>query len=660
MIYKGRAISDDLLDLFKTNVKDPSKNGQLSVITEIVRQDPYLDLEMRGDCVILYYRGGKLLTIRGVNEYKTLAEEYYLSRDEVRLSFDIENPLEYISKAKFLIDKHETAQIERGDNKKSAISKLGEKEIQQRVVYENNMSVNATETEYFIADVEWADNSVLGGRADIVAFRWERMNHGKRSLKLVMIEVKQGDGAISGKNGLQKHYEDFLKFKDNKESFTNVSSDMLSVLKQKYQLKLVKGLDKLFMRGEKYVQPTIEQEPEFLFLLSNYHHFSTKLKSECDKLPDETRFIISSFMGYGLYDDFIYTKKQLKEMFPFVFNKNKVEHMTYKTKQQKQQEIFRKSVTNKGFTYILDDSERDRNLYNWQDKDSVQKVKDYFKDHDIKWWSCKFGAPEGENITCNLLSSQIACINHLFFIRHDKDAVLSIINGIKGMPAKFKKVLNIPCDNGSENYISFEVIASKDYLHEKYLKRGEYCTSIDALIYALDENNERWLIPIEWKYTETYERDDLSIESDPDKEPSNESRGKTRLSRYCNIEGDNLIGNSKQLKSLPDYKHSIYFQEPFYQLMRQTLWAECICENKEEKVLPAEHFVHIHVCPKGNKELLNKCYSEVTDKQSMEEAWREMLLDQSLYHLVDPKELLQPITKSYPELYNYLQDRYWK
>ena len=94
--------------------------------------------------------------------------------------------------------------------------------------------------------------------------------------------------------------------------------------------------------------------------------------------------------------------------------------------------------------------------------------------------------------------------------------------------------------------------------------------------------------------------------------------------------------------------------------MRQTLWAECICINKEEKVLPAEHFVHIHVCPKENEELLDKWYAEVTNKPSMEEAWREMLSDQSLYHLVDPKELLRPIAKSYPELYNYLQERYWQ
>jgi hypothetical protein len=324
MNYRGRAISNELLNLFKSDVKEPSKNGKLAVITDIVRQDPYLDFEMRGDCVIIYYRGGKLLTIRGIDDYETLADEYYTSKDEARLSFDIINPFEYISKAKFIIDKHESAPIECSDSKKRVVSKLGEKEIQQRVVFENNLSVNAEETEYFIADVEWADNSVLGGRADIVAFRWERTKHRKRSLKLVLIEVKQGDGAISGKNGLKKHYDDFLKFKVNKEAITTVGQDMLSILKQKHQLGLIKGLENLFVRGNKRVEPTIEQEPDFLFLLSNYHHFSSKLNFECDKLPDDARFVISSFMGYGLYEAFIKTKKQLMEMFPFVFDKNKM------------------------------------------------------------------------------------------------------------------------------------------------------------------------------------------------------------------------------------------------------------------------------------------------------------------------------------------------
>lgn len=93
--------------------------------------------------------------------------------------------------------------------------------------------------------------------------------------------------------------------------------------------------------------------------------------------------------------------------------------------------------------------------------------------------------------------------------------------------------------------------------------------------------------------------------------------------------------------------------------MRQTLWAECICNSKNEEVLPAEHFAHIHVCPKANVELLNKHYVTVTDKPTMEQAWRNMLNDQSLYHLIDPSDLMKTISETYPELYSYLKERYW-
>lgn len=308
MKYIGRRISDEFLKQFIIDDKEPSNSGKFSVITSLVRQDPYLDFEMRGDCVIIYYRGGKLLTIKDDGVFETLADKYYIDDTAERLTFDINNAFDYISKAKFVIDKHEMT-----------FSKLGEKEIQQRVVYENNLSVNSAKTEYFIADVEWAENSVLGGRADIIAFKWNRMEHSKRILQLVLIEVKQGDGAISGKNGLKKHYDDFVKFKSNSEYVGLVAQDMLIVLKQKYELGLVKGLDILFMRGDKPVVPKIEKVPDFLFLLGNYHHFSTKLKAESDSLPNESRFILSSFMGYGLYEKFIKTKAQMQDMFPFVF-----------------------------------------------------------------------------------------------------------------------------------------------------------------------------------------------------------------------------------------------------------------------------------------------------------------------------------------------------
>lgn len=314
---KRRSISKTLLD--KLN-----EEGIYHEITELVKIDPYLDMEMRGeDGVMIYYRGGKILAIHEQLGLIGLDENYYTKEDDVYLTPQVENILDYLCKAKHIIDVHESREK----------SKLVEKEFQQRVVYENNLSANADNTDYFIADVEWADNDTLGGRADIVAFRWNHMEHRKRILQLTLIEVKQGDGAIETyetKNkrgelmlsaGLCKHYEDYLRFKENKDYVKDVAKDMLIVLKQKKELGLIKGLDKLFVSGEKEVDPELIDKPAFIFLLANYHHYSSALKSESEKLPDDSLFYLSSFMGYGLYKDFVVTKKKLIENFPDVFNK---------------------------------------------------------------------------------------------------------------------------------------------------------------------------------------------------------------------------------------------------------------------------------------------------------------------------------------------------
>ena len=78
---------------------------------------------------------------------------------------------------------------------------------------------------------------------------------------------------------------------------------------------------KLFKSGEKDISPKLADSPDFIFLLANYHHYSSVLQEECASLPDECKFYISSFMGYGLYKDFVLSKCKLKEIFPIVFNK---------------------------------------------------------------------------------------------------------------------------------------------------------------------------------------------------------------------------------------------------------------------------------------------------------------------------------------------------
>lgn len=322
---KEKMGSKDIIDMKKRSISSSFlgqlKTGNLKSITDYVRVDPYLDLELRGDSVMIYYRGGKVLTVDEKGLLTGLADEYYLSPDTERIQPTIEGLHDYLAHAKHIVDIHEA---------NPEYSKLGEKEIQQRVVYENNLSVNADNTDYFIADVEWADNDDLGGRIDIVAFRWNHMEHRKRIVQLTLIEVKQGEDAIrtNGENspGLKKHYNDYLNFKEKPESVNRVAKDMLLVLKQKKELGLVKGLDNLFEKKvtEKdasgniveqrvEIDPQIEAEPDFLFLLANYHHFSKNLQIECEDKDwtDDCKFINASFCGYGLYKDLIKTKKEL-------------------------------------------------------------------------------------------------------------------------------------------------------------------------------------------------------------------------------------------------------------------------------------------------------------------------------------------------------------
>lgn len=71
--------------------------------------------------------------------------------------------------------------------------------------------------------------------------------------------------------------------------------------------------DSLGNKVKRYIEiePEIETEPDFLFMLCNYHHYSTNLAIECKVLPDECKFINASHCGYGLYKDMIKTNKEL-------------------------------------------------------------------------------------------------------------------------------------------------------------------------------------------------------------------------------------------------------------------------------------------------------------------------------------------------------------
>ncbi len=198
---------------------------------------------------------------------------------------------------------------------------------------------------------------------------------------------------------------------------------------------------------------------------------------------------------------------------------------------------------------------------------------DYFKRNNIPFWD------SGNEPTGHLLSSQIACINHLFFVRQRGDIATTILKGIDN-----NVKIALKMDNGTDSgYVDFEVIGSKNYLGEKLHTRGANSTSVDAVMLAELNNETRKLYFIEWKYVESYNKTSKA---------EGES-GKTRKNIYspllnqpdCPIKSSDIEG---------------LFTEPYYQLMRQTLLAHQMIKAREYQ---ADSYLHIHVIPIDNKDL---------------------------------------------------------
>jgi hypothetical protein len=257
----------------------------------------------------------------------------------------------------------------------------------------------------------------------------------------------------------------------------------------------------------------------------------------------------------------------------------------------------------------------------------------YFEDNKIAWWGDDKKYPSG-----HLLSSQIQCLNFLFALRKDKQAILKIA---QHFDTSFDDIQPTFSDK-DPGYIAFEFVYENANLlgeDDTNARRGEYCTSIDAFIIAL-KKSKKILIPIEWKYTERYlDGKNMALEKD---------KGKTRQARY-----NHLILESKQLITQNDLQNSVYYYEPFYEIMRQTL----LVEQMVNKGI-ADDYLHLLVTPSENKDLLENNYT--FSKVDLQTTWRNLLVYQEKFKLIDNKQILRIIENlpNYKKQADYLKQRY--
>lgn len=298
------------------------------------------------------------------------------------------------------------------------------------------------------------------------------------------------------------------------------------------------------------------------------------------------------------------------------------------------------------YEHILEKGKEDKNLF----PDIREKVNTYFNENETSFW-------RGKTVPSNTLSSQVSCLNHLFSIRENEKAVKDVMQNFVGDRITIESMEKVRSKREVYDcqYIAFEMVSDEDRLKEETLTRGSSCTSIDALAIAKATDGKRYLLVIEWKLAEN-DSGNKAPNKDTSTNEKEIERGKERTTRYSS-----LINENKSIDRNQDsYFNSSIFHLPFYQLMRQTLWASLNMED-----FKADDYFHIHVVPSYNP-MRTKKYARVEKIEGVEEAWKKHLTDcgKEKYIMVDPKQVVEALENSeekdtFSGLINYLKERYY-
>jgi hypothetical protein len=261
----------------------------------------------------------------------------------------------------------------------------------------------------------------------------------------------------------------------------------------------------------------------------------------------------------------------------------------------------------------------------------------YFKEHDIEWHKDPAGEPK-EGPEGHLLSSNVACVNHLFFLRQHRDLATAVLKSIDSRIVSAELI--------EDGYVAFEINGKENYLQERQHTRGFLSTCVDAVMIGKKDDGKNILVLIEWKYTEDYSK------------YSQHKSVAESLENRRKIYSPLLQDANCPVKNICDFEALCY--EPFYQLMRQTLLGWKMVEAEDD----CDEYIHLHIIPKGNVELRREITSPSLKStgKDMSDVWKNLLKDPDKYRVISPDDFLSPLTneKKAEEFLKYLKTRYWQ
>ena len=227
--------------------------GKLAPFLKAVKENPnQLSLEIRGGYVSIYYKGGSLLKITRQN------------RGRYRFNFD----------SKYCLHKADTSAFE-------AISKF---EPFSAETYAANLPLLMHEMDtWFLAHPKPErdfQHTLLVSNPEIIDVEYQigkRMRLDMLAVhdgKLMIIENKYGNGAVTGSAGLAKHYKDMCEVLRDKNLYSEMIGSVARISEAKYALGLT----------ERAIREAEITDAEILFLLAGYNERSKTVANETKRM----------------------------------------------------------------------------------------------------------------------------------------------------------------------------------------------------------------------------------------------------------------------------------------------------------------------------------------------------------------------------------------
>lgn len=290
-------------------------SGVLKELLEAVKSDRRLVLEIRDKYINIYYSGGNLMKVeeKAAGKYKFSFNSKYLvaNATKVNIGKQIISSADPMCLTQVLVWIEAIPHIKHEMDRWFTKHPKEERDYQQLVLHENNYGGAASDTDYYICDIEHNKDN---GRFDMVAVKWPSKSADRKknnNLKIAMIEMKYMDKAVKGQSGIIDHIIKMDSFLSKSGALKNLSDEMKDIFNLKIELGLLKGIKKI-----KSFTTDQNERPEFILLIANHDPEKSNLESELNSLLNSSvyasfkhkanlKIAIASYMGYGLYQECI-------------------------------------------------------------------------------------------------------------------------------------------------------------------------------------------------------------------------------------------------------------------------------------------------------------------------------------------------------------------